>query len=259
MFYQHCTNWLFPFLPAGETETAFQAAHLEKLGWRLCLERALHLHHPAWDPWQQPPHKACSHPLGAAPFLVSTWWRKVVRRNPAEVEHAKTRGGEDSMRAGSCGRMVGCAGERGHIPSPFRRTQRVTVMSFFGSTWKSSDENLYIKAKYYYCHFYSHSICLCLEHSTASALIFNKQEQKRKIHLRDCQPMVSYLVWNYDGWKEMLFSWHQSQFDSIWWLLTCFVAVADGICSLVPGQAVEEKALFPSIKLLVREVISFKI
>lgn len=38
--------------------------------------------------------------------------------------------------------------------------------------WNLQMKSQYIKAKYYYCHFYSHSICLCLEHSTASALNF---------------------------------------------------------------------------------------
>lgn len=128
------------FLPAGERETAFQAAHLEKLGWCLCLERALHLHHPGWDPWQQPPHKLCSHPLRAAPFLVGTRGRKVMRRSPVEVKHTRTSGGEDSMKAGSHGRMVGHTGELDHVPSPFRRRQRVTVMCFCGSALKCADE-----------------------------------------------------------------------------------------------------------------------
>lgn len=71
---------------------------------------------------------------------VGTWGREVVRRNPAQVKHTRTSGGEASVRAGSHGRLVACAGELGHIPLPFRRTWRITVMSFCGSALKSTDE-----------------------------------------------------------------------------------------------------------------------
>lgn len=63
-----------------------------------------------------------------------------MRKNPVKVKHTRTSGGEDSMGAGSRGRLVGHAGELGHVHSPFRRTWRMTVMSFCGSALKSADE-----------------------------------------------------------------------------------------------------------------------
>lgn len=110
-------------------------------------------------------------------------------------------------------------------------------------------KSLYIKAKYYYCHFYSHSMCLCLEHSTASALIFNTNRNKNQ----DTPKRLPAYAILYEIMVVGKRHWQQSQFDpsgdsslavTLWpWLM--------GTCSLVPGQTVEEKTLFPSIKLLV--------
>lgn len=116
--------------------------------------------------------------LGLVPF----WWAPGGGRwweGPQKRSGTPGAGGEDSMRADSCGRLVGHAGELGHVPSPLRRTQRVTVMSFCGRFWNLQMKSLSIKAKYYYCHFYSHSTCLCLEHSAGSALIFNTNRKKK--------------------------------------------------------------------------------
>lgn len=101
----------------------------------------------------------------------------MVRRNPAELRHPRTSGGKARVRAGGHGRLVGCAGELGHVPS-FRTTRRMTVM---GVLWNLQMKSHYIKAKYYYCYFYSHS--MCLKHSPVSAFIFNTN-RKKKVHLR---------------------------------------------------------------------------
>lgn len=239
-----------------ERGTAFQAAHLEKLGWCFAC-RAPDLHHPAGIPASSSKHRKFA-PIFSHPFLVGTWGRKEMRRNTVEVKHSRTSGGEDSMRAGSCRNLVGHAGGLGHVPSSLRRTQRVTVISFWGGFWNLQMKSLYIKAKYYCCPFYP-TVYAYAWSTLLLLLSFLTQTGAKK----DIPKRIASLWWAilfeimvvgsshcFLGISHSFSPLMTPHLQSVW-------AMCDG--HLQPGQAVEERALSPSIKLLVWEVISIKI